>query len=246
MGKQVSTLKMVGSFAGAVGYIDKQGRVQMRSKPEKVSDPNTKKQREVRLRFLAISTVAQGMKNVLLGLTPQAKAKRISLRNTFVKYNYAATEGTVYETNGDGTTDFTMVKLSMGPVGNPSFGTPTSTEPLQIDVAVSNVDSDPESTSDNAVVYVVAYNPALNKAIMAHERLGAGTISINVPNSWNGEDVKVYGFVQRFDSKQAREEYESIFNNTEMAGGESRQTIYQLQSNAEYSNSRFLGEVNIS
>lgn len=246
MGKQVSTLKMVGSFAGAVGYIDKQGNVQMRSKPEKVSDPNTKKQREVRLRFLAISTVARGMKNVLLGLTPQAKSKRITLRNTFIKYNYAATEGTVYDTNGDGTTDFTMVKLSMGPVGNPSFGTPSATQPLQIDVAVSGVDSDPESTMDNAVVYIVAYNPAENKSIMAFEKLQSATISIQVPNSWNGENVKVYGFVQRFDSKKAREEYESIFNNPEMAGGESSQTIFQLQSNAEYSNSRYLGEVNIS
>lgn len=237
---------MVGSFAGAVGYIDKQGRVQMRSKPEKVSDPNTKRQREVRLRFLAISTVAQGMKNVLLGLTPQAKAKRISLRNTFVKYNYAATEGTVYDTNGDGTTDFTLVKLSMGPVGNPTFAAPTSTDPLQIDVAVSGVDADPESTMDNAVVYIVAYNPTLNKSLMAHEKLQSGTISIRVPNSWNGENVKVYGFVQRFDSAQAREQYESIFNDPEMAGGESSQTIYQLQSNAEYSNSRYLGDVEIS
>lgn len=246
MGKQVSTLKMVGSFAGAVGYIDKQGRVQMRSKPEKISDPNTKKQREVRLRFLAISTVAQGMKNVLLGLTPQAKAKRISLRNTFVKYNYAATEGTVEENSGDGTTDFTLVKLSMGPVGNPTFGTPSSTEPLQIDVVVSNTDSDPESTSDNALMYIVAYNPTLNKSIMVSDKLGNKTMSIQVPNSWNGETVKVYGFVQRFDSAQAREEYESIFNDPEMAGGESHQQIYHLQSSAEYSNSRYIGEVSIS
>ena len=246
MGKQVSTLKMVGSFAGAVGYIDKQGRVQMRSKPEKVSDPNTKKQREVRLRFLAISTVARGMKNVLLGLTPQAKSKRISLRNTFIKYNYAATEGTVYDANGSGETDFSLVKVSMGPVGNPTFGTPKSTEPLQIDVVVSNADSDPESTVDNAKVYIVAYNPAENKSIIASNKLDNLTINIQVPNSWNGENVKVYGFVQRFDSKQAREEYESIFNNPEMAGGQSSQTIFQLQSNAEYSDSRYLGEVSIS
>lgn len=237
---------MTGSFAGAVGYIDKQGRVQMRSKAEKYTDANTKKQREVRVRFLAISTVAQGMKNVLLGLTPQAKAKRISLRNTFVKYNYAATEGTVYDTNADGTTDFTMVRVAMGPIASPSFGSPSCTDPLQIDVAVSNVDSDPEATHDNAYVYIVAYNPVANKSVMTKERLESQTINLMVPNSWNGEEVHVFGFVQAFDTANAREEYDSIFNDPSMLGGLSKNTIFQLQSSASYSDSSYLGTVSIS
>lgn len=246
MGKQVGTLKMTGSFAGAVGYIDKQGNVQMRSKAEKITDANTKKQREVRVRFLAISTLAQGMKNVLLGLTPQAKAKRITLRNTFVKYNFAAAEGTVSESGDTGETDFEKVRLSMGSVGNPSFGTPSSTEPLQVDVAVSNVDSDPESSSDNTNVYIVVYNPVENKSIMQRASLVAGTISVIVPNSWNGENVKVYGFVQRFVSANARMEYDSIFNDPTMQGGEASSTLFLLQSQADYSNSKYLGSVSIS
>lgn len=246
MGKQVGTLKMTGSFAGAVGYVDKQGVIQMRSKAEKIKDANTKKQREVRVRFLAISTLAQGMKNVLMGLAPQAKAKRISLRNTFVKYNFAAAEGTIGESGDTGETDFEMVRLAMGPVANPSFGTPKSEQPLQIDVAVSNADSDPESSMDNANVCIVAYNPVENKAIVVSDKLDNRTINVHVPNSWNGENVKVYGFVQRFATANARMEYDSIFSDPTMQGGESRSTLFMLQSQAEYSNSKFLGSVSIS
>lgn len=246
MGKQVGTIKIIGSFDGAVGYVDKQGNIQARSAAKKFTDANTKKQREVRVRFLAASTLARGFKNVLMGLTPQAKAKKISLRNAFVKYNYAATEGTVGESGDDAVTDFTMLHLSMGPVANPSFGTPSATKPLQVDVAVSGVDSDPESTMDNAYVYIVVYNEVDNKALMARERLQSTTISVNVPNSWNGETVKVFGFVQRFESANARMEYDSIFNDPTMKGGEAKSSLFLLQSQAEYSNSRYLGEVNIS
>ena len=246
MGKQVSTLKMTGSFAGAVGYIDKQGTIQMRSKAEKFHDANTKKQREVRTRFLAVSTLAAGLKNVLLGLTPQAKAKKISLRNTFVKYNYAATEATPSGDNIDAVTDFEMVRVAMGPIANPSFGTPSTTNPLQIDVAVSNADSDPEATESNAYVYIVAYNPNDNKSYMTKARLANGTVSLTVPNSWNGEVVKVYGFVQAFDTAAARDEYDSIFNDPSMKGGEAKNTLFQIQSSAKYSESRYLGEADIN
>lgn len=246
MGKQVGTLKMTGSFAGAVGYIDKQGRVQMRSKAEKITDANTKKQRYTRLRFLAVSTLALGMKNVLLGLTPQAKSKRITLRNTFVKYNFPAVDATMTETGGDAETDFGMVRLSMGSIANPSFGTPASTDPLKIDVAISNCDTDPDANMDNSFVYIVAYNPTLNKAVMARDILDPRTISLTVPSSWNGEEVHIYGFVQTFDSANARDEYSSIFNDPTMHGGEASNTIYQLQSSANYSESKYLGTVSIS
>lgn len=247
MGKQVGTLKMTGSFAGAVGYIDKQGRVQMRSKAEKVTDANTVKQREVRTRFLAVSTLAAGLKNVLVGLTPQAKAKKITLRNTFVKYNYAATESNV-QSDGDidAITDFTMVRLSMGPVANPTFGTPSTTNPLQIDVAVTNADADPDANADNAYMYLVAYHPSKNKAVYTKQALEDVTISLPVPSSWNGDIVKVYGFVQCFDSATARNEYDSIFNDPSMRGGEAQNTLRQLQSAAQYSESHYIGEAEIS
>lgn len=237
---------MTGSYGDAVGYIDKQGRVQMRSKAEKFTDANTKKQREVRVRFLAINTLAAGMKNVLMGFSPQAKAKKISLRNTFVKYNYPATEGTVMTDTAEANTDFSMVRIAMGTVGTPSFSTPTATDPLTIKVSVTNAFDDETVDSSNAYVYIVAYNPVANKATFIKESLDNKTITLTVPTSWNGEDVHVYGFVQAFDSAAARKEYDSIFNNPEMQGGKATSDIFLAQSSATYSESKYCGMVNIS
>lgn len=237
---------MTGSFAGAVGYIDKQGNVQMRSKAEKITDANTKKQREVRTRFLAISTLAAGMKNVLLGLSPQAKSKRITLRNTFVKFNYKATEADVQSDGAIAETDFANVVISKGTVGSPSFGSPTSTEPLQIDVVVSDAFDDETVDMNNAYIYIVAYNPVANKSTYTKSTLDNKTVSLTVPNSWNGEEVHVYGFVQAFDSAAARNEYDSIFNDPDMQGGHAESTVFLAQANANYSESKYVGKVNIS
>lgn len=220
MGKQVSTLKMTGSFAGAVGYIDPQGRVQMRSKPEKFSDANTKKQQAVRTRFLAITSLAKAFSKSALGLSIVAKQKKLTWRNMFIKVNYGATEATPGTGAVTADTDFTMVEVSRGDNPKVSFGSPNFENPLTVKCTFMPNSDMPGATEDD-VVYLLLYNPGDNTSIISdpvRRGSGSGTITVTVPNSWNGETVHVWGFSQGFGSEEARTEYFSYWNRSRAAG----------------------------
>ena len=248
MGKQVSTLKMTGSFAGAVGYIDQQGRVQMRSKPEKITDANTKKQQAVRTRFLAITSLAKAFSKTAIGLSIVAKQKKLTWRNMFTKVNYGATEATVGDDSVTAATDFTLIDVSRGDNPEVSFGSPVFDEdPLTVKVSFAP-NSDMPGASEDDVVYLLVYNPADNRTIISdpvRRGSGSGTVSVMVPNSWNGETVHVWGFSQGFASEEARTEYFSYWNRTRAAGAAEALTEMNA-SDTEFSNSHYIGNGTIS
>lgn len=248
MGKQVSTLKMTGSFAGAVGYIDQQGRVQMRSKPEKISDANTKKQQAVRTRFLAITSLAKAFSKTAIGLTMVAKSKKISPRNMFTKLNYGATEATVGADTVTATTDFTLLEVSRGDNPEVSFGSPQTDDPLTVKVSFAP-NSDMPGASEGDLVYLLVYNPGDNRTIISDPvKRGSGTsqtASVKVPNGWNGETVHVWGFSQGFATEQARTEYLSYWNRKRDAGAAEALTEMNA-SDTDFSNSHYIGNGTIS
>lgn len=247
MGKQVSTLKMTGSFAGAVGYIDPQGRVQMRSKAEAFHDANTKKQQAVRTRFLAITSVAKAFSKTAIGLTMVAKSKKITPRNMFTKLNYGAT--TNGESNGNITaeTDFSELTLAQGDCPSVSFGSPNFDDPLTVS-ATFGKNSDFPGAKDKDLVYLIVYNPADNMSIISDpvtRDVNGSTVSVTVPNSWNGETVHVWGFTQGFASEQARTEYMSYWNRTRAAGA--AEALTQMNANdTVFSDSHYIGNGSIS
>lgn len=246
MGKQVSTLKMTGSFAGAVGYIDKQGRVQMRSKAEKINDANTKKQREVRTGFLAISTLAKGFKRSLVGLSHAAGQHKISLRNEFMKQNYKAAQVEWADNTAMAETMWAELMVAVGDVPSVSFGSIDVTDPLTVKVPFTG-NSDMPGTDDSDLIRIVVYNPVDNIAIMSQGvRRASNEVYVTVPNSWNGETVHVYGFVQHFETQDDAIYYESIFNDPTKRGGEAESAQRYIESQAEYSNSRYLGSASIN
>ena len=246
MGKQVSTLKMTGSFAGAVGYIDPQGRVQMRSKPEKISDANTKKQQAVRTRFLAITSLAKAFSKTALGLSIVAKQKKLTWRNMFTKVNYGATEANIGDDSVTAQTDFTLLEVSRGDNPEVSFGSPVFDEdPLTVKVSFGPNKDMPGASVDD-LVYLLVYNPADNRTIISDPvRRAEGSVSVMVPNSWNGETVHVWGFSQGFASEQARTEYMSYWNRTRAAGAAEALTEMNA-SDTEFSNSHYIGNGSIS
>lgn len=245
MGKQVSTLKMTGSFAGAVGYIDKQGRVQMRSKAESFHDANTKKQQGVRTRFLAITSLAKAFSKTALGLSIVAKQKKITWRNMFIKVNYGATEATIGSDTVTAQTDFTLLEVSRGDNPEVSWGSPAFDDPLTVKVTFSPNSDMPGATSDD-LVYLLVYNPADNRTLISDPvTRGDGTVTITVPNSWNGETVHVWGFSQGFASEQARTEYLSYWNRQSAAGAAEALTEMNA-SDTEFSNSHYIGNGSIA
>lgn len=239
MGKQVSTLKMTGSFGNAVGYIDKQGRVQMRSKAEAYHDANTIAQRKVRTRFLALTGTSKSLKPVLIGLSRYAKDNKISLRNAFAKLNYSQVTTTVSGNDVTSNLDPTKMYLAYGDLPEVSFGSPSFDNPLQVDVAWGP-NSDMPGASDDDLVYIIVVNPGDSKAVMsAPVKRSVGHATVTVPNGWNGEAVTVYGFAQGFSDANDRVTYEHgwLYGEAEAV---------ELLAKAEYSKSSYLGEGNIN
>lgn len=247
MGKQVSTLKMTGSFAGAVGYIDQQGRVQMRSKPEKFTDANTKKQQAVRTRFLAITSLAKAFSKTALGLSIVARRNKITWRNMFIKVNYQATESNIGTGAVTAETDYTLLEVARGDNPQVQFGSPNFDDAQTVKCTFSPNTDLPGATEDD-VVYLLIYNPGDNRTIISdpvRRGSGSGTITVTVPNSWNGETVHVWGFSQGFASEEARTEYFSYWNRTRAAGAAEALTEMNA-SDTEFSNSHYIGNGSIN
>ena len=239
MGKQVGTLKMTGSFAGAVGYIDKQGRVQMRSKAEAYHDANTIAQRKVRTKFLALTGTSKSLKPALIGLSRYAKDHKISLRNAFAKLNYSQVTTTVSGNDVTSNLDATTMYLAYGELPEVSFGSPTFDNPLQVDVAWGPNSDMPGASADD-LVYIVVMNPGDGKCVLSTPvKRSVGAASVTVPNAWNGEIVNVYGFAQGFSDENDRITYEHgwLYGEAEAV---------ELLSKAEYSVSHFIGTGSIS
>lgn len=158
----------------------------------KVFNPNTKKQVEQRQRFGAASTLARGMKlGLAYGFAGVAAGTKSPARSRFVQANIPAIEFTFPDAID---IDYTMVKVSDGSHMNATYGTPSSTQPLQIDLTYSMSYVEGFSKEDDNV-FMVAYNPADKNCVIANARANAGTLSVMVPNSWNGETVHVWAFV---------------------------------------------------
>lgn len=188
-------LGVMGTFSNKVGIVV--GRKWrnldvMSAYQPKVFNPNTKKQVEQRKRFGAVSTLARGMKlGLAYGFAGVAAGTKSPARSRFVQANIPAVEFTWPDTID---IDYTMVKVSDGSHMNATYGTPTSTEPLRIDLSFSMSYIDGFSREDDNV-FVVAYNPADGNCVIADGRANSGSLKVIVPNSWNGETVHVYAFV---------------------------------------------------
>lgn len=188
-------LGVMGTFSNKVGIVV--GRKWrnldvMSAYQSKVFNPNTKKQVEQRQRFGTASTLARGMKlGLAYGFAGVAAGTKSPARSRFVQANIKAVEFTWPDTID---IDYTRVKVSDGSHMNATYGTPSSTEPLQIDLTYSMSYVEGFSKEDDNV-FLVAYNPAAGNCVIAHARANAGSINVIVPNSWNGETVHVYAFV---------------------------------------------------
>lgn len=242
MGKQVGTLKMTGSFGGAVGYIDRQGNVQMRSKAEKVNDANTLKQRCIRTRFLAASVLAMAFKGemgkALVGLTPKAKQNRITLRNQFLKENFKNTVEYVTNNQVEVQTEFEDLALSHGVIENINTPTISTETPLHMGFQWSILGD--EGDMDDTI-YIVAYSETFNKIKVVTATRISGNATIEFPADWNGETVHLYAYAQHIADANDRAYYESLLNDPSLKGGQAQSDLRAIAGNAEYSETKYLG-----
>lgn len=157
-----------------------------------VSNPRTEKQQNQRKMFGELSSIAKALRVPLrIGMSGVAAGTKNPYRTQFISRNKAC--ATI--SGGSVVLDYLNMKVAEG--GYPyalSAGSPSFDEPLTVAVNFSyTAIAGLTKTTDK--VYLVVYNTADNMSLMQSEAASAGSISVKVPNSWNGETVHVWAFV---------------------------------------------------
>lgn len=157
-----------------------------------VKNPNTKKQQEQRLKFKTLSQLAKAFRIPLgISMAGVAAGTKNPVRGQFIARNMEVVEVTLPNTVD---IDYTLLKVADGGYAEASFGSPQFNDPQKVAASFS-YDIVPNVTSEDDQVHLVVYNPVANLAIEKAARAGAGSVAVDVPNSWNGETVHVWGYV---------------------------------------------------
>lgn len=157
-----------------------------------VSNPNTKKQQEQRMKFKTLSQLAKAFRIPLgISMAGVAAGTKNPVRGQFITRNMGAIEVTLPDTVD---VEYTMLEVAAGGFMEANFGSPQFSDPLKVAASFS-YDIITDVTSEDDQVHLVVYNPVANLAIEKAARAGAGSVAVDVPNSWNGETVHVWGYV---------------------------------------------------
>lgn len=166
----------------------------LRALASAVSNPDTLKQRKVRMRFATLVRLASAFKSALdKGFGKNGKLSVMTQSNIFVHRNWdhVTTSGTS-EVN----IDYSSLQLSDGPLTGVNFGAADFGESQHLTITVAFTgNSDVEGADANDDVYLFAYCPELNMSVFgAPAKRSASSVSIGVPNLWDGQEVYLYGF----------------------------------------------------
>ena len=155
--------------------------------------PYTSAERDRQLRFKTLAQLASAFQAANnLGL--KAKAKQIgplvSPFDAFIHVNYEAVtvEGSQAEV------DFGSLMCSLGKMPAVNFGNASFAEPGRVSVTFTP-SADTPGTDAQDKVYLFVYQPDTNQGLLSAPVLRTtGTLTMNVPASWTGMTVHVYGF----------------------------------------------------
>ena len=182
-----------GKLGNGVGRRWK-GRNVMAVYQPQVSQPNTEAQLIVRARFGRISQLASALLNaIVVGMGYRAKGYRLTESNVFIRRNW---DQVTALTHDDVTVNYSALRLSEGSLPEATYGAVdygTGTH-LHIEAPLTG-GADQPGASANDLVYLVAYCPDRNQAVLGSPSLrSAEKVSANVPASWDGMEVHVYAF----------------------------------------------------
>ncbi len=183
----------IGKLGNAVGRRWK-GRNVMAVYQPNIHDARTTPQLLVRARFGRLGQLAGFLREALLiGMGYVAQQYRLTEGNQFVKRNW---ENVTALTPDDVTVNWSALRLSEGSLPEATFGAVdygTATH-LHIEAPLSG-GADQPGANQNDHVYLVAICPDRAQAVVGSPSLrSAEKVSVNVPASWDGMEVHVYGF----------------------------------------------------
>ena len=188
LGKQSGRIgQIVGRVTRGKQYIAALPTV---AKDRKVSS----KEQDVRLKFKTLTQLAKGFKQgIKVSLKRYAKyAPYITPYNHFVKLNKDA----VHVVDGVAEVDYGNILLAPegGDIPAVGFGQADFTEPLtaKVDFAPN---SDVPGTDAADQVYLLVYEPSSGQGLLsAPAQRSTGVVEVNLPSTWSGVEVHVYGF----------------------------------------------------
>ena len=185
--------EVIGKLGPAVGRQWK-GKNVMSAYQKFPHNPRTEAQQLVRARFKRLSQLSSPLRAALLeGMERYAKREVITECNAFVRENWANVTAL---TPDDVTVNYSALTLTKGDLPEATFGAVDygTTTHLHIECPLTG-GSDQPGASTNDRVYLVALCPDRGQAVLGAPSLrSADKVSVNVPASWDGMEVHVYGF----------------------------------------------------
>lgn len=176
-------------LGGAVGYVVN-GVQLYRSYTNIVANPKTEGQRYARTKFSMLMEMAKAMKPASNIGYKFSKGKLQSGTSVFMKENYENVSG---DTIDELQVEYYNIKLSRGGAVAPKFATPTLETALTVEGSFSGVGDSRLYNRDDKIVIAVYQSDKHEAAFTVVQRSG-GHYSIDVPETWSGMKVYIYGF----------------------------------------------------
>lgn len=195
MGKVQSGI--LGGWYGKVGTVVGsywKGIPLLREWKRKISNPDTAGQQLVRAKFALLGKYAGIFTPAInVGLKDRADKVKSTEQGEFVKLNYGILTG---NSPAGLTVGWDELQLSDGDLAGVEFGTPSFTNPLSVEVPISNANSDAQGANIADPVVVAVVCPDMKQGAFS---VGVATrsdqsVTVRVPSGWQGMNVHVYGF----------------------------------------------------
>lgn len=181
----------VGKLGTAVGSIFRRRQV-YRSYQPFVKNPRTPKQIAGRLKFSTLSQLSRSLAPIAAaGLGTYARTRNSYYRNEFIRINSAAVSVT---TGGEINTDYSGLLVAEGNTPAVAFDRADATTPQKISVPFSRLTP---ASLDTDIVILAAYSPNLDMSIVSDGTpITSTTATLDLPTSFSGETVHLWGFVK--------------------------------------------------
>ena len=158
-------------------------------------NPRTVAQQSARMKFGALANIAMGFSPAAkIGFKPICDGTPIPERSMFIRKNYDEVEVQMQDGRPVSTTvDYTALVLAEGTLPEAGWGNATFTNPLSVDVAVTDTSDMPGALETDKIALFV-YSPEAGAGMLSTEKVrDDDDIAVTVPNQWNGHRVHVWG-----------------------------------------------------
>lgn len=154
-------------------------------------NPRTTAQQINRTIFGAAASIARDFDYALkIGFKTQCDGTSIPERSMFIKKNYNTFK---CDTPGACTVDYSALVLAEGTLPAAGFGNARFTNPLAVDVTMTDSSALPGALETDKIVLFV-YSPEAGAGMPSAIKLrDDDEISVTVPTQWNGHRVHVWG-----------------------------------------------------